>query len=137
MMMISAMILAAALGATQEDEASLTVTVDGLEPEGAVMMALFASAESWSGGEPVAGRRIAVEGSTVTTEFASLPAGDYAIRLFHDVDGDGELDTNLMGVPSEPFAFSNNALGSFGPAAWEDAVFTVAPGGNSHTLDMR
>jgi len=137
-MMISALILSAALGAAASDEASLTVEVEGLEaPQGAVMMALFATPDAWNGGEAVAGQRVAVDGHTVTVEFGGLPAGDYAIRMFHDVDGDGELDVNLMGVPTEPFGFSNNARGQFGPAAWDDAVFVVAPGANSHALDLR
>lgn len=140
-MTIAAMILAAALGtaSAQAEEASLTVTVEGLEtPQGAVMMGLYASADAWNGsGEPVAGRTIAVEGAAITAEFGPLPAGEYAIRLYHDGDGDGELDTNLMGVPSEPYAFSNNARGRFGPAVWEDAVFTLVPGENSHALNLR
>ena len=137
-MMFSALILASALGAAASDEASLTVEVEGLETaQGAVMVALFATPDAWNGGEAVAGQRVAVDGHTVTVEFGGLPAGDYAIRMFHDVDGDGELDMNLMGIPSEPFAFSNNARGRFGPASWEDAVFTVAPGENAHALDLR
>lgn len=136
-MMFSALTLAAALGAAASDEASLTVEVEGLAPQGAVMMALFATPEAWNGGEAVAGQRVAVESHTVTVEFGALPAGDYAIRMYHDVDGDGELDMNLMGIPSEPFGFSNNARGRFGPASWDDAVFTIRPGENSHALDLR
>lgn len=137
-MMFCALTLAAALGAAASDEASLTVQVEGLEtPQGAVMMALFATPDAWDGGEAVAGQRVAVDGESVTIEFGALPAGEYAIRMFHDVDGDGELDMNLMGIPSEPFGFSNNARGRFGPASWEDAVFTLAPGENTHALDLR
>ena len=137
-MTLSALILAAALGAAASDEASLTVQVEGLEtPQGAVMMAIFATPGAWDGGDAVAGQRVAVDGHTVTVEFGALPAGDYAIRMYHDVDGDGELDMNLMGIPSEPFGFSNNARGRFGPASWEDAVFTIAPGENTHALDLR
>ncbi|OLF75303.1 hypothetical protein AWH62_05645 [Maricaulis sp. W15] len=137
-MMMTAMILAACLGSAAQDEANLTVHVDGFsEARGAVMMAVFASAESWNGGDPVAGSRVEVSGDTVTVSFSSLPAGDYAIRMFHDVDGDGELNVNLMGIPSEPFAFSNNARGNFGPASWQDAVFQLVPGENTHSLDLR
>lgn len=137
-MMFCALTLAAALGAAASDEASLTVQVEGLEtPQGAVMMALFDAPDAWDGGEAVAGQRVAVDGSSVTVEFGALPAGDYAIRMYHDVDGDGELDMNLMGIPSEPFGFSNNARGRFGPASWDDAVFTLAPGENTHALDLR
>ncbi|WP_203290943.1 DUF2141 domain-containing protein [Maricaulis parjimensis] len=136
--MMTAALMTALLSLGADSDASLTVTVEGLQtPEGAVMMALYADEASWNGGDAVEGRRVVVQGLTATVEFASLPAGDYAIRMFHDVDGDGELDTNLMGIPSEPFAFSNNARGNFGPASWADAVFTVSPGGNAHALDLQ
>ena len=38
--------------------------------------------------------------------FESLPFGSYAIALFHDLNNNGELDRNVLGIPSEPFAFS-------------------------------
>ena len=91
---------------------------------------------NWNGGGCRGRPSCDGRGSTVTVEFATLPAGDYAIRFYHDVDGDGELDTNLMGIPSEPFGFSNNARGNFGPASWADSVFTVTPGGNTHALQL-
>lgn len=36
----------------------------------------------------------------------SLPYGTYAMALFHDVNANGEMDRNLLGIPSEPYAFS-------------------------------
>ena len=29
----------------------------------------------------------------------------------------------LLGIPKEPFGFSNDAKGKFGPPKWQDAVF--------------
>ncbi|WP_291843549.1 DUF2141 domain-containing protein [Maricaulis sp.] len=137
-MMMTALILAASLGTAPAEAASLIVHVEGLpEARGAVMMAVFASSESWDDGDPVAGSRVAVRSDAVTVSFDALPAGAYAIRMYHDVDGDGELDVNLMGIPSEPFAFSNNARGRFGPASWADAVFQLVPGENTHTLNVQ
>ena len=134
--MISAILLAGTAGLAADSDASLTVTVEGLAPQGAVMMALFVDEANWNGGDPVEGRRVEVSASSITVEFGSLPAGDYAIRFYHDVDGDGELDTNLMGIPSEPFGFSNDARGNFGPASWADSVFVVTAGGNAHALHL-
>ncbi len=55
----------------------------------------------------------------------SLPIGEYAISAFYDTNHNGELDKNLLGIPTEPYGFSNNARGSFGPAKFEDAAFTI------------
>ena len=57
--------------------------------------------------------------------FKDLKAGKYAIRYFHDENGNGELDTNAFGIPKEGYGFSNNAKGSFGPPAFEKWIFDL------------
>lgn len=57
-----------------------------------------------------------------------LPPGDYAIAAFHDADRDGGLDTNLLGMPTEGFGFSNDARGIFGPPGFDAAAFTIGAG---------
>ena len=47
------------------------------------------------------------------------------LSVFYDRNGNGELDTNFIGIPKEPIALSNNATGKFGPPKYEDAVFTL------------
>ena len=65
-----------------------------------------------------------------------LKPGRYAVRAFHDVDGDGKLSVNPFGAPTEPVAFSNNARPMMGPAAWTDAAFEVGPGGAVHLITI-
>ena len=48
-------------------------------------------------------------GATVTVTLAAPAPGRYGIKMFHDVDGDGEMGTNIVGFPTEPFGFSNDA----------------------------
>ena len=55
-----------------------------------------------------------------------VPHGTYAVRVHHDANGNGELDTNMVGVPQEAFGFSNNVRGTFGPPDFEEAAFTLA-----------
>ena len=40
-----------------------------------------------------------------------LPRGKYGVIAFHDLNGNEKLDTNFMGIPNEPYGFSNNARG--------------------------
>ena len=35
-----------------------------------------------------------------------LDYGDYAVAIFHDLNNNGTLDLNWLGIPSEPYAFS-------------------------------
>jgi uncharacterized protein (DUF2141 family) len=55
----------------------------------------------------------------------NLDPGQYAIILFHDENGNGKLDTNALGVPSEPYGFSNNVRGFLGPPTFQDAIMQV------------
>ena len=66
-----------------------------------------------------------MKSSTVEIVFADLAPGTYGVSAFHDRDEDEELDTNLVGLPTEPYGFSNDARGSFGPPEFEDMSFSV------------
>ncbi|MBB1390840.1 DUF2141 domain-containing protein [Shewanella sp. SG44-6] len=57
--------------------------------------------------------------------FTNIPVGQYAIRFFQDENNNGTLDTNLFGMPSEGYGFSNNAKPNYGPVGYQDAAFTV------------
>ena len=100
------------------------------------MVAVFDSEAAWNGGgAPAAVARVEAGAGPVEAAF-ELPAGAYAVRAFHDVDGDGELNTNPFGIPIEPFAFSNDARGRMGPPGWSAARFTVS-GPTAQTIDLR
>lgn len=71
-------------------------------------------------------RQVRVTGTTVTILFDNLPAGEYAFSIFQDVNDNGVLDTNLFGIPREPWGFSNNARGRFGPPDFEATRFMVS-----------
>ncbi|PZO53463.1 MAG: hypothetical protein DCF16_06595 [Alphaproteobacteria bacterium] len=134
-----ALVLAAgcATAPAQADEtATVTVQLTGLQPQGSVMMQVFNSAEGYGSGDQLTARQIPITAASASVSFENVPPGQYAIRLFHDVNGNGQLDTNPFGIPTEPFAFSNNARGRFGPASWEDAVFTVTAGPNVHQITI-
>lgn len=54
-----------------------------------------------------------------------LPPGDWAVAITQDVNNNDKLDKNMMGIPTEPFAFSNNVRPRFSPPAFDDCKFTV------------
>ena len=57
------------------------------------------------------------------------------MKAFHDVDDDGAMATNPFGMPIEPYAFSNNAVGNMGPAGWDRAHFSVS-GDTVQTINL-
>lgn len=49
-----------------------------------------------------------------------VPAGAYAIMLYHDANANGTLDRGgLLRMPTEGYAFSNDAPVRFGPPSFE------------------
>ena len=103
----------------------LTVVIRGLESdEGKVKIGLFDSKESYSSGEkPFRGFLVAINDKKAECTFKEILYGTYAIKVYQDKNVNGELDTNFIGIPKEPYGFSNNARGRFGPAKWDDAQF--------------
>lgn len=121
------------------ERGSLEVQFAGIETQtGKIMLMLFDSAEAHDGGgDPVRAAAVAVAGSSAVAQFADLAPGTYAIKAFHDIDGDGALATNPFGLPIEPFAFSNNATPQGGPPAWEAARFSVEAGANTIRISIK
>lgn len=72
----------------------------------------------------------------VVLYFSDIPKGEYSISIYHDENDNGDLDTYVMGIPSEDYGFSNNAVGSFGPAKYADAAFQVAEKETIHTINL-
>ncbi len=55
--------------------------------------------------------------------FRNIPPGIYGISGFHDENGNGKLDTNFIGMPTEDYCASRNARGVMGPPSFDDAKF--------------
>ena len=61
---------------------------------------------------------------TVELRIRNVKPGTYAIAVFHDVNGNGKLDRSFIGLPNEPYGFSNDA-GRRGPPNFEAARILV------------
>ena len=117
------------------ETASLSVTLDGIENQtGTIRLGLFAGQEDYESGTGIDGALVPASSESVTVTLEGLAPGAYGIKLYHDVNDNGELDTNPFGMPIEPYAFSNNARGRFGPAKWDAASFEIVAGDNAQTI---
>lgn len=84
-----------------------------------------------------ASRTVRPEGVVTRLVFADLPPGRYAVAAFHDADENGRLTLWPIGLPREPYGFSNDARGRFGPPGFDSAAFNLGPGGARQTLTLR
>ena len=110
---LAATVACAASFAFDATAADLEVHIDGLRSaDGDVRVALHRqiSDDSFPGDAGVVGAsfRRAAEGA-VRFIFADVTPGAYAVAAFHDADGDGALNQNVVGMPTEGHGFSNGA----------------------------
>ena len=116
---LSALSLSLVCGAVQAGE--LHVEVKGLtEIKGDLLVAVFNQKGQWLKQASV-NRKLGVTQSVLSVQFDNLPEGEYAVSVFHDLNSNGKLDSNAVGMPTEPYGFSNNAASNFGPPSFDAA----------------
>lgn len=122
------------LAATSASAARLDVDVRGAAPgKGAIHIALYDSKDSFL---HTAARKLVVQPGE-RASFDSLAPGRYAISLFQDENGNGILDRKMFGIPAEPYGFSNDAKGSFGPPTFEAAGIDLPAEGRQIAVTVR
>lgn len=118
--------LAVLLSTAAAGAGELRATVLGVKPrQGTVMVALYDSADNYRADRRLVGQMLTPTGTDLTVVFAGLPPGRYGVSAFQDIDGNGKLTTNLLGMPTEPYGFSAGAAASFGPPAFEALAVTI------------
>lgn len=90
---------------------------------GKIALMLVNSKANYKSRKPIKAAKSNVIDNEVSVMFYSIPKGNYAIMAYHDVNNNGKLDTNFLGIPCEPFAFSNNAKGFMGVPKFEKVKF--------------
>lgn len=107
---------------------SITIVIENVKQDkGKIMLQLLSGEDEFEErAEPTAKFALRARTGQMRVFTSNLPEGDYAVRVMHDINDNGELDTNFVGLPTEPYAFSNNATGNFGPPQWKDVKFRLS-----------
>jgi uncharacterized protein (DUF2141 family) len=66
-----------------------------------------------------------INGGRATCAFKSVPAGTYAIAVFHAERNETQVETGMFGKPKQGVGFSNNPSINFGPPSFDSAAFKV------------
>ncbi len=98
------------------------------EIKGLMSIGLYSNEEGFPDkGKEYKGAEVEITGQITVHTFKDIPFGTYAIAIFHDINSNGKLDKNFLGIPTEGYAFSNNLFGAFGsPPGFKDALFEVS-----------
>ncbi|QJD93167.1 DUF2141 domain-containing protein [Duganella dendranthematis] len=117
--------------------ADLTIHVDGVaSAEGNVMIAVYNSADTFLA-KPLRAVQAPAHNGTVEVKVADLLVGDYAFAVYHDANANGKMDRNMVGMPTEDYAFSNNAFGKRGAPRFEEARIVLPADGALTAVNLR
>ncbi len=134
------MSLAPAL-AHADGEAILTVKVENVSPKGGnLRLALYDRATYEANAAPLEDKTAPATPGTDLVTFAPHPPGIYAIKMYQDENRDEKFQRSLLGLPLEPYGFSNDApadLLHLGPARFDAAKITLKPGANEISIRLR
>jgi uncharacterized protein (DUF2141 family) len=118
--------------------AELVVRIGGLtEPPGQVGCSLFASA----GGFPVETGSarvtwVTADAKGATCRFTDVKEGNDALSIVHDLNGNKRVDTNVLGMPTEPWGVSNNVRHSLRAPRFQESSFKVAADASEVVIDI-
>ena len=106
-----------------DSSSDIHVNVKGVEElKGSMFIAVFDDPASF----PEFGKQyremvLPVRSKELSHAFKDLPNHTYAVAVFHDINDNGILDKNALGIPLEPYGFSRNARARFSAPPFEDA----------------
>ena len=111
--------LVATAPAVHAQDGCATVEVHNVRPQqGQLMVAAFATADTYRKKAITQLRLPAGDAATQRFQLCGLAgSAEVALTLFQDLDGDGRMGANIVGMPTEPWG-SSGTPGTFGPS-WE------------------
>lgn len=137
LILFAALVGPSALAATipVEGNVDLRVTVEGsVKPGTPLYFALYDDPGAFE--QQLDGIHMTVLNHWVnqpSVAFIDLAPGRYVVAVFQDLNGNGKLDTDLLGRPTEPYALSGNAA----LPRFEAAAINVHTDNKSISLKLR
>jgi uncharacterized protein (DUF2141 family) len=121
---------------------SLTVSLTGIRNDkGQVFIQLWTKPDGFPKQGDKAYKFVAIDANkavngTVTTTFTDLAPGTYAVSTLHDENRNGKMDSNMLGIPKEGWAVSNNIVTHTHAPSFEQASFQIPAGGQRISIEL-
>jgi len=108
-------------------QGQLKIVVPNIDKiEGKIQVSLYNSKDKFiKKGQEYKSQIRNVKSNSETFIFKNLPAGVYAVALYHDENSDGKCNTNLIGIPKEGYGFSQNFKPSLSAPKFDDTKFKL------------
>lgn len=119
--------------------ATLTIHIENVLPSGGVLRlgvydrALYPDDDS----TPLASADVPAVAGETTVILHDLPPGIYAIQTFQDINANGDMDTSWLGLPLEPFGFSQDATPFLSKPSFDKVKFILTEGDNIQIIHLQ
>lgn len=127
-LLIGSSVLGAAVPAPPAAEnSSVTVVVSSLvSTTAAVRLYFYNTREGFlKSGKWVFSKSVKPQGKSEFTLPVDLPRGEWAVAITQDLNNNDKIDKNFLGIPTEPYAFSNNVRPTIAAPGFDECKFTV------------
>jgi len=112
--------------------ATLTVKVENIDKKGGDLHVALYDQASWSNddAEPLAGAIVPAIAPETNVTLQNIKPGVYGVKTYQDVNRNGKFDQNWLGLPLEPYGFSNDAKPVLTAPGFDRTKFMVRDGAN-------
>lgn len=101
----------------------IDIDVQNVRPQqGLLMLVAYGSADTY-GKQPMAALKAPAGDATTRLQMCGISGDTLAITMYQDLDSDGKMGKNMVGMPTEPWG-SSGTPGMFGPS-WETGKVTL------------
>jgi uncharacterized protein (DUF2141 family) len=101
------------------------VEVQGVVPDqGMVMVAAYDNAADFSSRKAATALQLRPTAATLSFSMCGVSGSTVALTLYQDLNGNGKLDTNLLGIPSEPWGASGKPS-NFSAPTWDTSQVPI------------
>ena len=123
------------LAASSAEAATLVIRAEGVQSAQSMVYAGICDTSFEEATCPYKDREPAKPG-VVELRVRNVKPGAYSIAVFHDTNGNGKLDRSFIGLPNEPYGFSND-VGRRGPPSFEAARIVVREPSTTIVIPIR
>lgn len=134
---LAALVLLTASAGHAQSPLHIEVILNKPDAGGTLRLALCPTKEAYDTEKGCRTTSVAAIGRTVRCSFDDVTPGTYAVKVFHDINDDGKLNTSWIGWPQEPYGFSNDAPVNMGPPSFKLAAITIGERPQTTRIQMR
>ena len=118
---------AAVPAANPVETSSVTVVVSSLVSTTSTVKLYFYNTRAGflKSGKWAFSRSVNPEGKRAFTLPVDLPKGEWAVAITQDMNNNNKVDKNFLGIPTEPYAFSNNIRPTVAAPEFDECKFLV------------